>query len=237
MYIYYTEAMKKVIVGIFAHPDDEAFGVSPTLIKEIREDNAEVHLVTLTIGQNGENPDHHGDLGDVRAAEWRKGGQLMGVTSMIDYGYTDGMLCNNDIEPIAKRLTEQVVGIIQQTPGAHIEFMSFDLNGLSGHIDHIVAGRTACLVFFRLKKQYPHIMTRIRLRCISDTMQPAHNIDWLYMEKGRSEMDIDETVAATDYNDLIKRVMRTHYTQRKDGEAHIEQAGDDIGINTFIVLK
>lgn len=229
--------MQKVIFGIFAHPDDEAFGVSPTIIKEIHEHDAKVHLITLTLGQNGENPDHYDDLGTVREKEWRRGGEIMGVTSMTNYGYTDGTLSNNDIEPIAERLTVQVEKVLSDEPTAEIEFISYDLNGISGHIDHIVAGRTACLVFFQLKKRFPSRMTQIRLRCLNEMMMPERNVDWLYMEKGRSRQEIDETVDARKYNDQIIEVIRAHHTQRKDGETHIKEAGDKIGLNDFIILK
>ncbi len=60
--------MNKIIVGIFAHPDDEAFGCSPTLIKEASE-GSEIHLITLTAGENGCNPDGHNSLGDIRLEE------------------------------------------------------------------------------------------------------------------------------------------------------------------------
>ena len=41
----YTEHMKKIIFGIFAHPDDEAFGPSGTLLLETRS-GTELHLIT-----------------------------------------------------------------------------------------------------------------------------------------------------------------------------------------------
>ncbi|MFZ2494806.1 MAG: PIG-L family deacetylase [Candidatus Saccharimonadales bacterium] len=62
--------MKKVIFGIFAHPDDEAFGPAGTLIQEV-QNGSEVHLITLTAGQAGSNPDNHEDPGAIRLKEWK----------------------------------------------------------------------------------------------------------------------------------------------------------------------
>ena len=44
--------MKRVIFGIFAHPDDEAFGPSGTLLMETKA-GTELHLITLTLGEAG----------------------------------------------------------------------------------------------------------------------------------------------------------------------------------------
>lgn len=228
--------MQKVIYGIFAHPDDEAFGVSPTLLKEVH-DGSIVHLVTLTSGQNGTNPDNHEDLGTVRLEEWKRGGELIGATSMHHFDYTDGMLSNSVIEEIAERITELVLRTITSTPDARIEFMTFDLGGITGHIDHIVAARAACLAFYRLKERHPEQMTQIRLRCLPASHNPTANTDWLYMDAGRTDDEIDEVVDAREFHDQIIEVIRAHYSQRSDGESHISRAGDDIGLNYFTILK
>lgn len=228
--------MKKIVIGLFAHPDDEAFGVSPTLIKEVAE-GAEVHLITLTAGENGTNPDNHADLGAVRLEEWRRGGEIIGARSMHHFGYTDGTLCNADIHPIAERLHAIVTPLIEATTDEHIEFMSFDFGGISGHIDHIVAARAAALAFYRLKERYPDRVSKLRLRCLSASQLPTHNIDWLYMEAGQDDALINETIDATRYRDTVARVIRTHYSQRHDGETHIARYGDSLAINYFIVKE
>lgn len=228
--------MQKIIYGIFAHPDDEAFGVSPTLIKETKNGTI-VHLVTLTSGQNGTNPDNDADLGAVRLEEWRRGGELMGVSSMHHFGYTDGLLSNSVIEEIVERIMELVLRTIESVPDASIEFMTFDLGGISGHIDHIVASRATCLAFYRLKERHPEQMTQIRLRCLSASQHPTSNTDWLYMDAGRPDDEIDETVDAREFHDTIIEVIRAHHTQRGDGENHIARYGDDLGLNHFVILK
>ena len=63
--------MKKVIFGIFAHPDDESFGPSGTLLK-LRRSGYDLHLIVLTDGEAGVNPDGIENLGEVRLQEWRR---------------------------------------------------------------------------------------------------------------------------------------------------------------------
>lgn len=228
--------MKKIIFGIFAHPDDEAFGPSGTLLMETRA-GTELHLITLTLGDAGTNPDNVPDLGDVREKEWRQAGELMGATSMHYLGYKDGRLCNESLIEAGAKIVELIADIIKDAPAdTQIELMSSDLNGISGHIDHIVAARAACWAFYILKARDPRL-SRIRLACIPHEVMPEPNVTWLYMEPGRRDDEIDEVIDARHLYDEIIAIMRTHYTQRSDGEMHIKQRGQSLGMNYFMVLK
>lgn len=225
--------MKKIIIAVFAHPDDEAFGPSGTLLLETRS-GSDLHLITLTAGENGTNPDNHESLGAVRLEEWHKAGKLMGATSMHHLGYIDGTLNNEIMIEASTRIIKIAKDIIVSAPTeAIIEFMTNDLNGISGHIDHIVAAHAACYAFYSLKSEDPRI-SRIRLTCLPEEYMPASNIDWLYMEAGRPQDEIDEIVDAHEVRDEIIKIMRTHHTQRDDGEGHIDRLKDKLGINYFI---
>ncbi len=92
-------------------------------------------------------------------------------------------------------------------------------------------------MFYRLKATYPDRLTRLRLRCIPRHYLPADNIDWLYMEAGRDESEITEIIDARDYHDKIVEVIRTHHSQREDGEIHIARYGNNLGINHFIIKE
>lgn len=226
--------MKKLLFAIFAHPDDEAFGPSGTLLMETRA-GTELHLITLTSGDGGMNPDNHEDLGSVRLREWRAGGQLMGARAMHYLGYKDGQLSNHSMIEASQRVIELVAAVLKRAPAdTRIEFMTSDLNGISGHIDHIVAARAACYAFYYLKRRDSRL-TRIRLACLPLSQLPETNINWLYMEPGRPADEIDEIVDARSYREEIIAVMRAHHTQRSDGELHIRRRGDALGLNYFIV--
>ncbi|MDB5181199.1 MAG: LmbE family protein, partial [Candidatus Saccharibacteria bacterium] len=233
-YSMYTTYMKKIIFGIFAHPDDEAFGPSGTLLLETRQ-GTELHLVTLTAGENGTNPDGHERLGDVRLEEWKKAGALIGATSLHHFGYEDGTLNNLNHIEITQRIESLVIETIGSQSDIEIEMMSIDLNGVTGHIDHIVASRSAVLAFYRLKaKGYP--LTRIRLSCVPYSQLPNPNTSFVLMEAGHNDKEINEVVDATAVLPEIYQIIRAHHTQRDDGQRHIENLGDGVAINSFIIL-
>lgn len=226
--------MKKVIFGIFAHPDDEAFGPSGTLLVE-KSLGAEVHLICATAGENGMNPDNVPDLGSVRLEEWKKAGQLIGADSMHHLGYVDGTLCNNNYMELASKITDIVRTITVNRPEIEIEFMSIDLNGVTGHLDHITIGRIACYVYCSLKENDTRV-SRIRLACATRLEAPTSNCDWLYADAGRNVDEIGETVDASVHIETIKQIMHSHHTQRKDCQEHLSRMGDRIAVNHFVVL-
>ena len=229
--------MKKIIFGIFAHPDDEAMGPAGTLLLEAHS-GAELHLITLTSGQGGTNPDSAADLGKVRLEEWHTSGQLLGAKSMHFLGYQDGQLNNVAMIEASARLVELMGSVLSEAAEAaedtEAEVVAFDLNGYTGHIDHIVASRAACHAFYQLKKRDDRLK-RIRLNCISSEQSPAHSADWIYMEQGRTPNEIDEIIDAREFHDQILAVIHAHYSQRSDGETHIKNRGLDLGLNYFIV--
>lgn len=226
--------MKKIIFGIFAHPDDEAFGSAGTLLLETRA-GTDLHLITLTDGGAGTNPDNIPDLGAARLEEWKQAGHLLGASSMQFLGYKDGQLNNRDMIEIGQRLIGIVQEILKVTPGdATVEFITLDLNGMTGHIDHIVAARAACYAFYTIKKTDSRL-DRIRFICTPNKHFPVSNTNWIFMEAGRLPQEIDETIDAREIRDDILAVMQAHHTQRGDYEANLQQQGDDLGLNYFIV--
>lgn len=226
--------MKKIIFGIFAHPDDEAFGPAGALLAETQA-GSELHLITFTAGDAGTNPDNVPDLGVVREKEWRTAGKLLGAASMHFLGYKDGHLDNQTMIAATERIATIVKERIAAVPSdAVVEFMSLDLNGYTGHIDHIVAARAACQIFYRLKKEDDRL-ARILLACIPRDMAPTINTDWIFMESGRTQDEIDEIVDARHLRDEILEVMNAHNSQRADRDYTIKSQGENLGLNYFIV--
>jgi len=225
--------MQKILFGIFAHPDDEAFGPVATLLKEVKS-GTELHLITLTSGQNGTNPDDHPDLGEIRLQEWQAAGKLINAASMTHLGYVDGKLNNHDHLEIVVKIKELVSKTVADRDGVEIEFMSLDINGYTGHIDHIVAARSACLAFYQLRDA-GKLMKRIRLACLSREKVPAINTSFVFMEPGRAPEEIDETVDGSEFKEKIHEIMQCHHSQRGDYQTVMAHLGDDLGIDYFIV--
>ena len=232
----YTMAMKKILFGVFAHPDDEAFGPAGTLLSEV-ENGTEVQLISLTLGEAGANPDNVPSLVDVREQEWRKSGELIGATRMHYLGYKDGQLTNESMITAGERLVDIIRQETSQLPDdAEIELMSIDLNGVTGHIDHIVAGRAACWAFYTLKKTDAR-MKRIRLVCRPRHHVPEVSTDWVFVEPGYLDGEIDEVVDARQHHDRIVEIMRAHHSQRADCDAHLQNESESIGLDCFKVLS
>lgn len=233
--ISYNKHMKKIIFGIFAHPDDEAFGPGGALLLDTRS-GAELHLITLTSGDAGTNPDNLTSLSEVRLKEWREAGKLLGASGMYHLGFRDGKLNNIDMLQAAEKIERLITDIVSSREvSVEVECMTLDLNGLTGHIDHIVATRATCLAFYRLKAKESSRYTRIRFACLPREQLPEANIKWLYMEAGRPAEEIDETVDARHLRQAILAVVRTHHTQRADGEDFLKYQGNNLGICHFIV--
>lgn len=214
--------MEKVIFGVFAHPDDEAFGPSGTLLLETAG-GAELHLITLTAGEAGANPDGHVNLPDHRLKEWRKAGSLLGAASMSYLGYRDGSLCNTSMIKIA----DEIESIIRQRldqPAGSVEIMSFELGGITGHVDHIVAARAACLVFYRMKP-YDRRLKRLRLFCLPCSALPRPDTGWLFMDSGADD-NMTEKIDVSSVNDRRIEVIKAHHSQREDGAKHLERCQD-----------
>jgi LmbE family N-acetylglucosaminyl deacetylase len=224
----------KIIFGIFAHPDDEAFGPAGALLKETKNGN-ELHLITFTDGDAGTNPDNVPNLGEVRLKEWQKAGELLQASGMHCLGYEDGYLNNQVMIEATEKILQIVMDVIKDKPeDCEVEFMSMDLNGVTGHIDHIVAARTACLVFYRMKELDARF-TRIRLACYPAETFPTIATDWIFMEAGRTPEEVDEVVDGREFRDELTTIIHTHHTQRHDGDYFLAWQGSNLGLCHFIV--
>ena len=228
--------MKKLLFGIFAHPDDEAFGPCATLVQEVQT-GTELHLISFTCGQAGANPDSHPDLGAVRLDEWRMAAKLIGATGTHHLGYHDGHLDNEQMIAAQERIATIIRDILEQhKEPVQVEIMTFDPNGISGHIDHIVAARAASWVYYTLKgESLP--MKRLRYFCVPNSIYPDIEHSWLFMERGRSEQEISEVIDAREHFDTVNQVMRTHHTQRSDAESHLKSQGKNVAINHFMIRE
>jgi len=135
------------LLGIFAHPDDETFGLGGTLAKYARE-GVEVHVCILTDGASGSTDpgsvasSEAGSLAEVRRQELVCACEVLGVQLHV-LGYRDsGMegspdnkhpqsLYQADLDAVALDL----VRVIRRTR-PHV-VVTHEPNGGYGHPDHI----------------------------------------------------------------------------------------------------
>jgi LmbE family N-acetylglucosaminyl deacetylase len=133
------------LLGVFAHPDDEAFGPGATLARYAKE-GAEVYLLTATHGEQGKvhggiPPFTEKTLGEIRDEELRCAAVALGLKDWRILGYPDGRLS----EVSAEELTEHVVRSIRRWRPQVL--LTFAPDGLTGHPDHIAISQATSRAF------------------------------------------------------------------------------------------
>ncbi len=122
----------KNVLVIFPHADDEVLNAGG-LIHTLSENKSNVTLVILTKGEKG-NADAHYDekLKEIRTNEAQEASKVLGVTKLIQEDFGDGELIHkkSHIETYMRKTITAVRPDL---------IVTYDLAGLYGHPDHIVA--------------------------------------------------------------------------------------------------
>lgn len=221
--------MKKVMVGIFAHPDDESFGPSGTLLKLVQDD-VDVHLLLLTDGEAGANPQQAPDLGRQRLDEWSRATELIGAKSTAALHFPDGELSHSMHIAIGAALHAEMHRIIgSYADDIELSLMTFDLLGLTGHLDHIAAGYLATHQFYSLKYDtQPHVhIGELWYYCLSRQQAPATEWTDYYMPMGRDDKHINRVVDISAVLERKYAVMDAHASQAHDAQTQ-KQLGDKL---------
>jgi N-acetyl-1-D-myo-inositol-2-amino-2-deoxy-alpha-D-glucopyranoside deacetylase len=126
------------VLGIFPHPDDESYSCAGTFAG-LAEQGAEIHLVSATAGESGQDlRDVYDDgrtLGEVRAEELARSCAVVGIRAPAFLGLRDGGLCDVDFPQVVGRL----VAIIRSVR-PHV-VVSLGEDGVYGHPDHLALYR------------------------------------------------------------------------------------------------
>jgi LmbE family N-acetylglucosaminyl deacetylase len=121
------------LLGVWAHPDDEAF-LSAGLMLLARRAGNRVVCVTATLGEHGTDrpdmwpPDR---LASVRALEHRAALQVLGVEPPIVLGYSDGTCDQVDVATAGAQLAAIIDDVQPDT------VVTFGPDGMTGHPDHV----------------------------------------------------------------------------------------------------
>ena len=147
----------KVLLAIFAHPDDETT-ISPILAKYTRE-GAQVHLVIATDGRFGTNDHSDFEAGDTLVAARKKEMQCaadaLGV-NLIHLEYQDQLRSAEGYDghiPHIRSLMKEIHSIVDRiSPDAII---TFGPDGWSNHMDHRLVGASVTQAFLSQKWKTP----------------------------------------------------------------------------------
>ena len=221
--------MKRTILAIFAHPDDEAFGTGGTLARYAAEGH-DVYLVTATRGEAGQIADPtlatSANLPLVRENELRCACRTYGIHEPIFLDYQDGqMAVAHQGQAVAK-----LVRIIRQLKPDVI--IAFGPDGVYGHYDHIAAHRWAVIAAelsadpdcfpdldvcdpHRVSKIYYRELTTEQVQSMSeDGRSPAVMMDGVpFRFQGLPLSQITTIVNVSAYMDAKLAGIRCHRTQ------------------------
>ncbi|MBN1995419.1 MAG: PIG-L family deacetylase [Anaerolineae bacterium] len=181
---------KLTLAAIFAHPDDEAFGVGGTLSKYAHE-GVDVHLITATLGEAGEvaNPDFTftQPLSVVREFELRCACKHYGVKELHLLGYIDGQ---TTVVPQGAAVYKIVKLLRQLKPQVVI---SFGPDGVYGHYDHLAVHRwaTAAVQLAGQADCWPEAGSRHAVAKFYHRALPADQVAQMEKIMGRNYVPMD----------------------------------------------
>ncbi|WP_409345520.1 PIG-L deacetylase family protein [Paenibacillus sp. MBLB4367] len=130
--------MKKRLLFVFAHPDDESFASAGTIAKYCSRGH-EAFLICATSGCKGKSGEFEitcrERLALHREQELRNACDLMGITELYLYRYADGSLIEQDRDKMAERIKKTILEV-----KPHV-VVTFPPDGVTGHPDHIAVSR------------------------------------------------------------------------------------------------
>jgi N-acetylglucosamine malate deacetylase 2 len=200
------------VLFVYAHPDDESFGIAGTAMK-LRDEGHATALLTLTRGDAGlwfgKQPGAWSseELARERSNEWRAATDLIGFTHRRLLEWPDGGLATSPVD----RVTADVVAFVREL---HPDVIcTFGPEGAgSEHDDHRAASFFAMRGFHRaaLADQYPD-------------RGPAHRTRRLFFNASPFIADFPiiamtptHTIDIRRYEDRKKQAFESHKTQFKD---------------------
>jgi LmbE family N-acetylglucosaminyl deacetylase len=127
------------VLGIWAHPDDEAL-LSAGLMAAARDAGHRVVCVTATLGEHGTDDPRHWPperLAAVRGHEVAASLAALGVSEHHILGITDGTCAEQPPDGVVRRLARIVSDVAPDT------IVTFGPDGFTGHEDHQTVSRWA----------------------------------------------------------------------------------------------
>jgi LmbE family N-acetylglucosaminyl deacetylase len=141
-----TAAPTRRLAGLFAHPDDDSFGIGGTCA--MHADDLKLLVVYATSGDAGRIADAslatRETLGTVREREAAAAYGALGVEADLRFlQYADGHVADAPHEELVERFAAALVAFRPDV------VVTFGPDGVTGHADHVEAGRAATDAFHR----------------------------------------------------------------------------------------
>ena len=147
------------LLAIFAHPDDETFGVGGSMAM-LAEQGHRVTLICATNGDEGAEANDDGDHAmdpEIRRNELRCACRALGIGEPVFLGYRDSGMENWSPKPGAfvlvdrEEVVARLVDEMRRIRPAVI--VTFDPGGIYGHPDHVRVSEVATEAFRRAQQE------------------------------------------------------------------------------------
>ena len=213
------------ILGVFAHPDDEAFFTGGTLATLSKDHD--VYTICITDGAVGENSSNkQGELSEIRREEVLEAGKILGVKQTFFLDYKDGTLSNNlyhgiagKIQKISEELKPEII-------------ITFELRGISGHIDHMATSVITSYVFERTE-----YIKELWYFCNTEQIKETVEGYYIFWPPGYKESDISKTIDISPVWDTKISAMIAHNSQMHDVMRILKRAETQPKEENFIIVK
>lgn len=158
-------AEKLKLMCILAHPDDESLALGGTLAKYAAK-GVDIHLITATRGEHGWPWDMAAypgpkQLGQRREAELRAAASVLGIHQVELLNYIDGQLDEANPSDVQASLAASIRQIRPQV------IVTFDVNGLYGHPDHIAISQLTTAAILHAAAPHFRDATNAEPYCVS----------------------------------------------------------------------
>ena len=131
------------VLAVCAHPDDESFGLGAVL-SAFAEQGTTTSVLSFTRGESSTLGAEAGDLTVRRSEELVRAANELGVTTTRLFDHPDGQLDRVPADELTREV-EELVGLV----GSDL-LLVFDVEGVTGHSDHIRATQIALATAERL---------------------------------------------------------------------------------------
>ncbi len=188
----------KRMLLVFAHPDDESFGMGATIARYAGE-GVQVDLICSTNGEAGvvdeEYLQDHGSVAEVRVAELMCAAETLGLHQVFRFNYRDSGMAgspDNDhpdalIRADRNALVGRIVAVIREVQPQVV--VTFDPYGGYGHPDHIAMHEATVAAFHAAGD--PNCYPEQR----ADGLEPyppkrLYHVNWSRLERWSLKFDI-----------------------------------------------
>ncbi len=191
------------VLCVFAHPDDESFGPGGTIALWAKQ-GAEIHLLSATRGEAGNGPNPK-ETARIRSEELNKSGKILGIKKIEFLGFEDGKIGNNDLSKLEAVITEKMKFFRPDT------LLTFNLNGVSGHLDHMAVASATTQSFRKTK-----IAKNLYYFTVPNAISCLNTNYFIYFPEGPDPGEMHEIIDVSSVWDVRLSAMEQHQSQAKD---------------------